>query len=67
MAAALDPAKLKRLEGELAGYIGPVAGYLVRHAAVRVAGTEALIARLSEEIESETDRRRFAEVCRQFL
>jgi hypothetical protein len=67
MAAALDPAKLKRLEGELAGYIGPVAGYLVRHAAVRVAGTEALIARLSEEIESETDRRRFAEICRQFL
>jgi hypothetical protein len=67
MVAALDPAKLKRLEGELASYIGPVAGYLVRRAAVRVAGTEALIARLGEEIESETDRRRFAELCRQFL
>ena len=67
MAAALDPAKLKRLEAELAGYIGPVAGYLVRRAAVQVAGTEALIARLGEEIGSERDRRRFAEVCRQFL
>jgi hypothetical protein len=67
MAAALDPSKLKRLEGELAGYIGPVAGYLVRRAVVRVAGTEALIARLGEEIESEADRRRFAAVCRQFL
>jgi len=52
-------AELKRLERELARYIGPIARHLVQRAARRAAGTEALILELGAEIESETERRQF--------
>jgi hypothetical protein len=65
--ALFDAAQLRRLEGELAGYIGPLARHLVKRAAATAAGAEALIVQLGAEIESETERRRFVNTCRQFL
>ena len=65
--ALIDPAHLKRFEAELAGYIGPLAKHLVKRAAATAAGAEALIVRLGAEIESEADRSRFVNACRQFL
>ncbi len=65
--APLDPAQLRRLESELAGYIGPLAKHLVKRAAARAAGPDALIEQLGAEIESEAERRRFVNACRQFL
>ncbi len=67
VAALIDPAHLRRFETELAGYIGPLARHLVKRAAASAAGAEALIVQLGAEIESETDRRRFVNACRQFL
>lgn len=62
-----DAAQLRRLESELAGYIGPLARHLVKRAAATAAGAEALIVQLGAEIESESERRRFINTCRQFL
>jgi TIR domain len=62
-----DAVQLRRLESELAGYIGPLARHLVKRAAATAAGAEALIVQLGAEIESESERRRFVNTCRQFL
>jgi hypothetical protein len=58
-AAAPSAAALRRLEQELARYIGPVARHLVNRAARRASGIEALIVDLGAEIDSEADRRNF--------
>jgi hypothetical protein len=65
--ALFDAAQLRRLESELAGYIGPLARHLVKRAAASATGAEALIVQLGAEIESEAERRRFVNACRQFL
>jgi TIR domain len=65
--ALIDAAHLKRFEAELAGYIGPLARHLVKRAAASAAGAESLILKLGAEIESEADRSRFVNACRQFL
>jgi hypothetical protein len=65
--ALIDPAQLRRFEAELAGYIGPLARHLVKRAAASAAGPESLIVMLGTEIESETERSRFVNACRQFL
>jgi len=65
--ALIDPAQLKRFESELAGYIGPLARHLVKRAAASAAGPESLIVMLATEIESEAERSRFINACRQFL
>jgi len=65
--ALFAAAQLHRLETELAGYIGPLARHLVKRAAATATGAEALIVQLGAEIESETERRRFVNACRQFL
>jgi hypothetical protein len=39
----------------------------VKRAAATAAGTEALIARLGAEIESEAERKRFINTCRRFV
>jgi len=65
--AVPSAAVLKRLELELARYIGPVARHLVNRVAARTFGLEALIAQLGAEIESEADRRAFLAACRQAL
>jgi TIR domain len=55
---------LAQIEAQLASYIGPLAKYLVKREAQRAIGTEELIARLSIELEAETDRTTFARRCR---
>jgi hypothetical protein len=65
--ALIDAAQLRRFEAELAGYIGPLARHLVKRAAASAAGPESLIVMLGTEIESETERNRFVNACRQFL
>jgi len=68
-AAAAPPssAALQELERELACYIGPVAGLLVRRAAAHCADAEALLREVGAEIESEADRRAFMSAARQAL
>ncbi|HKD52778.1 MAG TPA: toll/interleukin-1 receptor domain-containing protein [Steroidobacteraceae bacterium] len=63
--AAPDAATLRRLEAELARYIGPVARLLVQRAALRAASVDALIAQLGAEIDSESERRLFLDAIRQ--
>lgn len=65
--AVPSAAALKRLELELARYIGPVARHLVDRVAARTFGLEALIGQLGAEIESESERRAFVAACRQAL
>ena len=65
--AVPSAAALKRVELELARYIGPVARHLVNRVAARTFGLEALIAQLGAEIDSEADRRAFVGACRQAL
>jgi TIR domain len=55
--------QLAHIELQLASYIGPLAKYLVRREAQRAAGTDELIARLSIELEAETDRATFVKRC----
>ena len=55
---------LAHIEAQLAAYIGPLAKYLVKREAQRATGTDELIARLSTELETETDRATFVKCCR---
>jgi len=61
---AVSSRDLAHIEAQLASYIGPLAGFLVKREARRAAGTEELIARLSTELEAESDRTTFARRCR---
>ncbi|HEV7613614.1 MAG TPA: toll/interleukin-1 receptor domain-containing protein [Steroidobacteraceae bacterium] len=63
----VDDAELQRIERLLAGYIGPVAKYLVRTAAARAADVEDLVHRLATDLESEAERREFTQQCRRYL
>jgi hypothetical protein len=65
--AALGPPELARIEAELAVYIGPLARFLVKREAQRTPDAESLIAKLSGELESESDRATFAQRCRLLL
>ncbi len=56
--------ELAHIEAQLASYIGPLARFLVKREAQRAGGIEELIARLSSELEAESDRIRFAQGCR---
>ncbi len=56
--------ELAHIEAQLASYIGPLARFLVKREAQRASGTEELIARLSTELEAQSDRIRFAQRCR---
>ena len=67
-AAAVGPgftaAQLTHIEAELASYIGPLARMLVQREARRAPGAEELIAALSNELDADADRSRFAQTCR---
>jgi hypothetical protein len=63
-ASTLRAHELAHIEAELAAYIGPLARFLVKREAQRSAGTEELIARLSSELEADSDRALFAQRCR---
>ena len=59
-----DAADLRQIERQLAGYIGPVARVLVKSAASQAAGMDDLVTRLASELDTDSDRRRFAQGCR---
>jgi hypothetical protein len=56
---ACDEATTKLLAAELAKYIGPIAGMLVRKSLAKSGSRQALIAMLEEEISEEADRSAF--------
>jgi TIR domain len=64
-ARAAEAAQMQRLETELARYLGPVAKILVRRAATNALGIEQLTLRVSAEIDSEHDRKKFIATCAQ--
>jgi TIR domain len=63
-AQLFDPADMRRIERQLAGYLGPVAKHLVKHAALRAAGMDDLLGRLAMELDTELERREFTRRCR---
>jgi TIR domain len=64
---AIETANIRRLEGELAFYIGPIAKWKVDRATADASNVDALLVRLGAEIESEAERRNFISGCRQWL
>jgi hypothetical protein len=60
----LEAAKLRRLESDLAVYIGPFAQIAVHRAAAAAPSVDALLEALGGQIESDTDRRKFLTGCR---
>jgi TIR domain len=63
-AVSFDPALMLHVERQLAGYIGPLAKHLVRHAASHAAGFDDLVGRLAAELDAEFDRKQFIQRCR---
>ena len=63
-AVSFDPALILHVERQLAGYIGPLAKHLVRHAASQAAGFDDLVGRLAAELDAEFDRKQFIQRCR---
>jgi hypothetical protein len=63
-AHAFDAAELQHIERQLAGYIGPLARHLVKTAASRAVAVDDLVGRLATELDSESERREFAQRCR---
>ena len=63
--ASFQAAELRPIELHLAQYIGPLARHLVKQAASRATGIDDLINQLSAELDGETERRDFANRCRQ--
>jgi len=61
---AVGAAEMRHIERQLAGYIGPLAKHLVKIAAARAVGVDDLVGRLAAELDSESDRREFAQRCR---
>lgn len=64
-AAALTAPELAHIECVLAGYIGPLAKHLVKRAAAGATGRAELIARLTAELDAESDKSAFAQRCKQ--
>lgn len=60
----IDSGEQLRIERVLAGFIGPVAKHLVRTAASRTTGHDALVALLAVELDSESERQDFTRKCR---
>jgi hypothetical protein len=60
----IEAANLRRLESDLALYIGPFAQIAVHRAAAAAPSVDALLEALGGQIESETDRRKFLTGCR---
>lgn len=62
-----DPERLAQLTSCLAEYLGPLARILVNKAAQSVDSETALIAKLTDELENETDRQHFNVTARNIL
>jgi hypothetical protein len=63
----IEAANLRRLEHDLAAYIGPIAKIAVHRAAADASSVDALLRQLGGQIESETERRQFISGCRRWL
>jgi len=61
---AIEAANLRRLESDLAVYIGPFAQIAVQRAVAAAPSVAALLEALGGQIESESDRRKFLSGCR---
>jgi len=61
---AIEAMNLRRLEADLAVYIGPFAQIAVHRAAATAPSVDALLEALGGQIESEADRRKFLTGCR---
>jgi hypothetical protein len=60
----IESANLRRLESDLAVYIGPFAQIAVHRAVAAAPSVDALLEALGGQIESEPDRRKFLTGCR---
>jgi len=58
-----DAAELEHIERQLAAYIGPIARHLVKNAAARAVGVRDLVAHLAAELDTDSERREFAQRC----
>jgi hypothetical protein len=63
----LEAANVRRLEHDLAVYIGPFAKWVVNRAAGDASNVDALLVQLGGQIDSETERQKFIDGCRQWL
>ncbi|WP_216840970.1 toll/interleukin-1 receptor domain-containing protein [Acidobacterium sp. S8] len=61
---ALGAQKIEKISKELAAYIGPISEVIVKQAAKRCSSVEELCGRVSQEIESDSDRAKFLKACR---
>lgn len=61
--AAIDPAVIERVSRELAHYIGPIAGLVVKRAASNCASLEDLYRRVAQEIDSPAERQKFLQLA----
>jgi TIR domain len=64
-AVQFDATELRRLELELARFVGPLAKHLVKRAASQALSIKELVQKLGGEIESEEERRKFTKACQQ--
>jgi len=63
-APAIGDLLIERVSRQLAAYIGPISGVVVKRAAKKSASLEEFYAMLAEEIKLESDRARFLRSCR---
>lgn len=63
-APAIGDLLIERVSRQLAAYIGPISGVVVKRAAKKSATLEEFYAILAEEIKVESDRARFLRACR---
>ncbi len=59
-----DAAQLRSVESELARFIGPLAGHLVRRAVQAGGDLQQIVARLAGDIDAAADRAEFLQACR---
>ena len=57
--------ELAQLQATLTNFVGPIAGLLVKRAAVQASDRNALVALLAQELDDETERQAFVKQCRQ--
>lgn len=60
-----EPAAMRDIEALLAAHIGPLARHLVKRAVERAQDLEDLIERLAAELDAPSERRAFAQRCRE--
>jgi len=64
LVSSIEAQTMEHIRKELAAYIGPISGVVVKRAAKRCTSVEDLCAILAREIEAEEDRTKFLRSCR---